>query len=223
MLSIVIPTLNAADTLEQVLDSLQGFDQMREIIVADGGSDDDTCKLAIERGARVIKAPIGRGQQLAAGADAAGGNWLLFLHADTELGGSWRSALTTFIEDEKYLDRAAVFSFALNDPHPAARRLEKIVRWRSRVLGLPYGDQGLLISRHLYNEIGGFRALPLYEDVDIIRRIGRKRLVLLDVPAVTSAARYQRSGYVLRPLRNLACLSLYLAGLPPRFIGRFYQ
>ena len=94
--------------------------------------------------------------------------------------------------------------------------------WRCRLLALPYGDQGLLIPRGLYEALGGFRPLPLMEDVDLVRRIGRRRLALLPVAAVTSAARYRRAGYGPRVLRNLACLSLYGLGVPPRVIARLY-
>lgn len=223
MLSIVIPTLQAATSLAAVLTCVNESDFASEIIVSDGGSSDDTRDIALSSGAHFIESSKGRGRQLADGAENCGGDWLLFLHADTVLGRGWQAAVKNFMAGEKNKDKAAIFKFALDDPSPAARRLENIVAWRSRVLGLPYGDQGLLISRKLYDEIGGFRTMPLYEDVDIIRRIGRRRLVLLDVPAVTSAARYRQSGYVMRPLRNLACLSLYFAGLPPKLIGRLYQ
>lgn len=106
---------------------------------------------------------------------------------------------------------------------PAARRLEAAVRWRCRLLALPYGDQGLLLPAALYRALGGFRELPLMEDVDLARRLGRHRLVALAVDAVTSAARYRRDGYVARPLRNLCCLALYFLGVPPLLLQRLYR
>ena len=93
---------------------------------------------------------------------------------------------------------------------------------RCRRFGLPYGDQGLLISRAHYERLGGFRPLPLMEDVDLVRRIGRNDLVPLEADAITSAARYRRDGWWFRPLRNLTCLSLYFAGLPPQALRRLY-
>ena len=119
--------------------------------------------------------------------------------------------------------RAAVFTFRLDDDNRSARRLESIVDWRTRVLGLPYGDQGLLISRAFYTELGGYQPLPLMEDVDFIRRIRGSRISVLGIPALTSADRYRRGGYLLRPLRNLLCLGLYFLGLPPRLIERLYR
>jgi hypothetical protein len=109
---------------------------------------------------------------------------------------------------------------AANDPR--ARHLERLVAWRCRWLALPYGDQGLLLSRRLLDAVGGVRALPLMEDVDLVRRLGRRRLVALDVDAVTSAARWERDGWRRRSARNLFCLALYLCGVPPRIIGKLY-
>jgi hypothetical protein len=120
-------------------------------------------------------------------------------------------------------DCAAYFRFALDDSHPGARRIEAFVRWRCALFALPYGDQGLLIARKTYEAIGGFRSLPLMEDVDIARRLGRLRLVSLDHPAITSAQRYRRDGWWARPLRNLACLALYFLGVPPGRLLRLYR
>ena len=111
----------------------------------------------------------------------------------------------------------------LDDPDPRARRIERLAAWRARVLGLPYGDQGLLIARPFYESIGGFRPIALMEDVDIVRRIGRRRLVLLDAGAETSAARYRRDGWLLRPLRNLTLLTCYFLGVPPGLLERYYE
>ncbi len=224
-LSIIIPTLDAAETLPDALAALgeaRAALLLREILVIDGGSRDNTAALAAAAGARVLSAPPGRGAQLAAGGAAASGEWLLFLHADTRLGPGWAAAVARFIADAGNRRRAAYLRFRLDEATPAARRLEAVVAWRCRRLALPYGDQGLLIPAQLYRELGGFRALPLMEDVDMVRRLGRQRLALLAADAVTSAARYRRDGYIARPLRNLGCLALYFLGLPPRLILRLY-
>ncbi len=96
------------------------------------------------------------------------------------------------------------------------------MRWRCRVLALPYGDQGLLIHRHLLRQVGGVRALPLMEDVDLVRRLGRRRLVALDIAAITSAEKWRRQGWYRRSLRNFGCLALYFAGVRPSLIARLY-
>ena len=222
MLSIVIPTLNAADELAQTLDHLKGTGVAGEFIVADGGSIDATPVSAAETGVKFTAETGGRGPQLAAGAEMATGSWLLFLHADTRPQPGWHHAVNGFMADPQNRFRAAYFIFALNDPAPGARRLEALVRWRCRVFALPYGDQGLLISSEFYDFLGGMPPIPLMEDVELVRRIGRSRLVQLATSAVTSAERYRRGGYWLRPARNLLCLGLYFAGLPPRLIAGLY-
>ncbi len=224
-LSIVIPTLDEGGRIGAVIDALHGEAKGLdlEIVVADGGSTDSTLQEARARAVRVVSGPPGRGVQLAAGAERAGGEWLLFLHADTRPAHDWPRSVRRFMDDPDNLYRAAAFTFRLDDDGPAARRLEALVAWRCRRLSLPYGDQGLLISREFYERLQGHAPLPLMEDVDIIRRIGRRRLSLLATDAVTSARKYRRDGYLLRPLRNLLCLCLYFAGLPPHFIRGLYR
>jgi rSAM/selenodomain-associated transferase 2 len=221
-ISVVIPTLNAAGTLSATLDALRGSAMIREIIVADGGSSDKTVAGAGAAGARVVAAPRGRGVQLAAGAAAASSDWLLFLHADCRLEPGWEGAVDGFLTAPEAESRAGYFDLALDDPAPVARRLEHIVAWRCRVLALPYGDQGLLIARTLYDNVGGFAAMPLMEDVDFVRRLGAHRLTRIGARCIASARRYRRDGYLRRPLRNLLCLSLYFAGVPPARIVRLY-
>jgi len=204
------------------LATLRSSALLREVIVADGGSSDETVAGAGAAGARVVAAPRGRGGQLAAGAAAASGDWLLFLHADCRLEAGWESAVDAFKRAPAAVDRAGYFDLALDDPAPAARRLERIVAWRCRVLALPYGDQGLLIARSLYDAVGGFASLPLMEDVDLVRRLGRRRLGRIGARCLASARRYRRDGYFRRPLRNLLCVSLYFAGVPPARIVRLY-
>jgi rSAM/selenodomain-associated transferase 2 len=222
-IDIVVPTLNAAPTLAATLGCLQrsredGF--VGEVIIVDGGSMDGTQDVARAFAARVVMSERGRGRQLARGAAVSTAPWLLFLHADTRLLPGWEQEVGTFIRQGT--DRAAVFRLRFDDSAALARRLERAVSWRTRLLGLPYGDQGLVISRDLYDAVGGFRDMPLMEDVDLVRRLGRKRLLLLDSIAETSARRYRRSGYPIRAARNLVVLSLYFCGVPPRMLARLY-
>lgn len=220
-LSIVIPTLNAASTLSATLARLRQ-DPVGEIIVADGGSTDGTNAIASVGGAHVISTQPGRGNQLAVGALAATGAWLLFLHADCIPEPGWAEVVARVMRSPEGESRAGYFDFALDDQNPSARRLERIVALRCRVLALPYGDQGLLISRALYNSVGGFAPVPLMEDVELVRRLGRRRLMRLGFRCVSSAARYRRDGYWRRPLRNLFCLSLYFAGVAHTRIAKIY-
>ncbi len=219
-ISAIIPTLNAAGSIAATIAAVAtGVDA---VIVADGGSTDATTALATTLGAQLIAAPRGRGVQLAAGAAAANAPWLLFLHADTIPGPGWRQAAQDFIANPANAERAAYFRFALDNDAWQAKRLERWVARRCAWLALPYGDQGLLIPRALYNSIGGYKPLPLMEDVDIIRRIGRRRLAALDAAFVTSAARWQAQGWLRRSARNLACLTLWFLGVPPGRIVLIY-
>ncbi len=218
---LVVPTLNAA----RALAANATVGQAARLVISDGGSTDETLLIAATLNAVVVEGPAGRGGQLAAGAVAAlegGAQWLLFLHADTTLSPGWADEAEAFIAAPENHQRAAVFRFGLDADGPRARRLIRRVVWRNRVLALPYGDQGLLISAEFYQSLGGFQSLVLMEDVDIVRRIGRARLVFLQSRAVTSAARYVQAGYTLRSLRNLSCLALYFLGLPTRLIARIY-
>lgn len=220
-LDVVIPTLNAGATLAATLASLQG-DLPIAIAVCDGGSSDDTVAIARQAGATFVTAPPGRGGQLAAGAAVGDASWILFLHADTALQPGWVDAVRAFTSRRTSMGKAGYFRLRFDTADPRARRVERLAAWRSRRLGLPYGDQGLLIARALYEYLGGFKPLPLMEDVDMVRRIGRKNLVPLDADSVTSAVRYERDGWVMRPLRNLSCLTLYSAGISPTAIARLY-
>ncbi|MBM3568061.1 MAG: glycosyltransferase [Alphaproteobacteria bacterium] len=219
-LVVVMPTLDAASGLGTTLLALG--DQATRTVVVDGGSRDATGEIAMAHGAALISAPRGRGPQLAAGARAAAeARWLLFLHADTRLDPGWQASVAAHISAPDAENRAAYFTLAFDDPRPMARLWEWLAAWRCRVLALSYGDQGLLISRVLYDRIGGFAPLPLMEDVDLVRRLGRKRLQALSIRAVTSAARYRR-GYLRRGLRNLLCLGLWYLGAKPATVQRLY-
>ena len=222
-LSIVIPTLNAAAHLDRCLAAIRHTDAPFEVVVVDGGSQDTTRDIAAAGGARVIASEPGRGRQLAAGATDTTGAWLLFLHADTVLQPVWVNEVQTFMSDPRHADHAGYFTFALDDDAAWARRLERIVTWRSLVFALPYGDQGLLIRRDHYNRIGGFRSLPIMEDVDLLQRIARGALVALNSKATTSAERYRKDGYVMRPLRNILCQGLWRLGLPITWVAGLYR
>jgi len=210
--------LNASASLGACLAALADAD---EIVVVDGGSRDDSAAIAGRMGVRVVAAPRGRGAQLRAGAEVACSEWLLFLHADTRLGPGWRRAVAAHVAAAP--EQAGAFDLRLDDNAWQARLIEHGVALRVRMIGLPYGDQGLLISRRLYDEVGGFRPLALMEDVDLVRRIGRHRVRRLDATALTSAERWRRDGWLRRSGRNLACLALYALGVAPAHIARFYR
>lgn len=216
-LSVVIPTLDAERYLPTCLERVSAAD---EIVVVDGGSRDRSAALAEHAGARVVLSPRGRGEQLRAGGEAATADWLLFLHADTVPGPRWREAVAKHAG--RHPGKAGCFRLRLADTAWQARLVERAVAARLAWFGLPYGDQGLLIARALYDAVGGYRPLPLMEDVDLVRRIGRGRLAVLDEAATTSAERWRRDGWLRRSGRNLACLGLYRLGVSPERLARLY-
>ena len=228
MISVIIPTLDAEARIGAALAALvpatvEGL--VRQVVIADGGSTDRTLAIVDQAGADLIVAAPGRGRQLIAGAKAARFPWLLFLHADTELAPGWEHEVRAYVDRVdrgRWPDRAAAFAFRLDDVGARPRVLETLVAVRCAVLRLPYGDQGLLVRRCLYDAIGGYRDLALMEDVDIVRRLGRRRVALLRSAAITSAVRYRRDGYLLRGLRNALCLALYAVGVPVAAIKRIY-
>jgi rSAM/selenodomain-associated transferase 2 len=225
-LTVIIPTLNEARrlplTLAPLVDGAIGG-LVRQVIVTDGGSTDETTEIAETAGCDVILSEQGRAKQMRAGASAARGEWLLFLHADTALAEGWVDETQRFISAPEARTRAAVFRLAFDDRSAAARRIVFWARMRARLMKLPYGDQGLLISRDLYDTIGGYRDMPLMEDVDLVRRIGPKRLCLLDTEAVTSAEKYRRDGYDKRAWRNLSLMARYLLGADPAELAKAYD
>ncbi|HRD75092.1 MAG TPA: TIGR04283 family arsenosugar biosynthesis glycosyltransferase [Hyphomicrobiaceae bacterium] len=229
MISVIIPTLDAQDGLAATLTALvpavvEGL--VREVIVVDGGSADRSVEIADQAGCTIVRSERGRGQQLATGAAAARHPWLLFLHADTILEQGWERDGSAFIEriDSGLREpAAAAFRFALDDLGIAPRILEAGVAARCALFRLPYGDQGLLIPKRLYDRIGGFSKVPLMEDVELVGRLKRSQLIMLRARAITSAIRYRRDGYLRRTLRNLSCLTLYYLRVPPGRIVRWYR
>lgn len=229
MISVVIPTLNAETTLAPCLAALvpaalEGI--VRQVVIADGGSTDKTAAIADDAGVDFLVTKAGRGQQIMAGLAETRHPWILILHADTVLEPRWEDAAAAFmarIDTGEREPAAAAFRFKLDHSGTMPRIVDAFVHLRSTLAGLPYGDQGLLIPRRLHDEIGGYRPLPLMEDVDIVRRLGRKRITILDARANTSARRYLNDGYFKRIARNQICLAMYAAGVPVGRIASFYR
>jgi len=217
MISVIIPTVNAERLLPRCFDSLipaavRGV--VREVIVADGGSSDATLMIADAAGAHIVQSRANRGVQMADGARMAKGDWLLFLRPETALESGWDAEAESFLAQAVMeRPRAAVFRFALEDFGGEARRAEVMGNLRAALLALPYGDQGLLIPKRLYLKLGGYRALADMEDADLVRRIGRRRLISLRARAV-NVARPRQS-----VLRGAALTLLHKLRVPSRLLA----
>ncbi|MFN3213927.1 MAG: TIGR04283 family arsenosugar biosynthesis glycosyltransferase [Henriciella sp.] len=224
-LSIIIPALDAEAVLPLCLSALMpGLEAglIREVILVDGGSEDQTRRLAEGAGAKVTSAPQkGRAAQMRHGVETARGDWLLFLHADTALSRDWAERAKAHMSER--IDKAAAFTLAYRSDHPMAKRVARRANWRARALGLPYGDQGLLISRKLYQEIGGYPETTFMEDVQIIRAIGKKRLSILSAEARTDASKYERDGWRTRSWRNVYLVARYWLGANPEKLAKLYK
>ena len=217
MISVVIPTQNAQAALTRCFNSLIGATMhgvVREVIVADGGSNDDTLAIADAAGCHVVQAGKSRASRLAAGAKAARSDWILFLHPETALDPGWEVEAEAFISRVTIEhQRAAAFRFALDEFDGPSRRAEALTALRCRLFKLPYGDQGLLIPKRLYKKLGGYREGAM-EDVDLVRRIGARRLAMLRARAVNKT--------VARPsaLGNLALTIFHALRLPMRLLAK---
>ncbi len=213
-LSIIIPTLKFDDRLERLVMSIP--QELRErVIIVNGGPETYSFKEL-----NVINSNPGRGLQLSTGANFASGEWLFFLHGDSQLPKSWLKVLAKHVEHDP--DKAFTFRLRFDDQGFFPRLLEYWIRFRCFAFALPYGDQGLFISRDLYDDIGGYKDMPLMEDVDIIKRIGRARLIVGSDEVITSAEKYNKYGYLLRMIWNGFCLLLYKLGVDPATIKKIY-
>jgi len=197
MISVIVPTLNAQLSLPRCFDSLIGATVrgvVREVIVADGGSSDDTLIIADAAGARIKKGGKSRASRLEVGAAAARDDWMLFLNPETALDPGWEVEAENFIAHSSLeLPRAAAFRFGVDEFDRAARRAEAFAAFRCWLLKRPSGDQGLLIPKRLYKLLEGFRDVPR-EDLDMARRIGPRRMVMLRSRAVNKRIRAAGQG-----------------------------
>lgn len=217
-ISVIIPTLNAETRLPGCASSLfEGVEAglIREMIVTDGGSRDETLKVADAIGANIVQGPASRGGQLRRGCAAAKADWFLILHADTQLSKGWCGPVYAHMSSRQ----AGWFSLRFD------RGGAFVAGWaniRSRMFGLPYGDQGLLIPRALYEHVGGYPDQPLMEDVALARAL-RGHLRGIEAEAITSAAKFRAQGWVRRGARNLVTLTRYFAGADPEVLAQAYR
>lgn len=219
-ISIIIPTLNEESCIGQTVAGLIEQPGV-EVIVADGGSRDRTVANARAAGARIITGPVGRGNQQNSGAQAAQGKIQLFLHADTRLPDDFAALIRAALNQPDVV--AGAFRFAVAAKGWKFRLLEQCTNWRAAWFSLPYGDQALFLAAARFQAMGGFRNLPLLEDLDLVLRLRKMgRMALLAAPAVTSARRWQRLGLLRTTIVNQMILLGFYCGINPERLARWY-
>jgi rSAM/selenodomain-associated transferase 2 len=219
-LSIIIPTLNEARSICQTLDAVAGLGGGIEVIVVDGGSVDATAELVRGRGVRLVASGRGRGLQMDAGARASRGVALWFLHADTRPAPGCAALLAEALEDPGVV--AGNFGVSFDGDSRGARLLTWLYP-RLRRLGLCYGDSAIFVRREAYEEVGGFASFPVFEDLDLVRRLRKTgRVVHLPAVVTTSSRRFEGRSFALTFARWAFLQALYWAGVHPRTLGRMY-
>jgi rSAM/selenodomain-associated transferase 2 len=218
--SIIVPTLNEEAHIVENIRSLQQLSGEKEIIVVDGGSTDQTITLVSAQNVRVLEAPQGRGTQLHAGALASEGDALWFVHADTI------PSLHALEDIRNSFKKDSVvggnFGLIFDGPSRAAKRLTAIYPLL-RILGLCYGDSGIFVKREVYFRVGGFGPLPLFEDLDLLRRLRRVgKFIHLNSRLVASSRRFEQRNFALVWLRWTTLQLLYWCGVPPNWLSRWY-
>jgi rSAM/selenodomain-associated transferase 2 len=221
-LSIVMPVLNEEARIVAQLAALRRLAGVNEIVVVDGGSVDRTRELIAAAGCRLVTAPRGRGPQMNAGAAEASGNILLFLHADVTLPADAASLISTALADPRIVAGAFRTRTIADGPRTWATRWLGVADLRSRYTRLPYGDQALFVRREAFQRVGGFPAQPLFEDVEISRRlrsIGRVQTLRAEV--CVSGRRFLARPVYFAILMNVLPV-LYRLGVSPHTLRRAY-
>lgn len=222
--SIIIPVLHEQEQIDSVIKHLreQDFEGCCEIIVVDGDPAGSTINaIEIEGIIRKI-APKGRGKQMNAGVAMSTGEILIFLHADTKLPENALEKISQVLQDEMYIGGA--FDLGIDSNRLFLKYIAARASLRSRLNRIPYGDQAFFIRKDFFNQIGGFKEIPLMEDVDLMRRIkkeGRKIYILPD-KVMTSARRWERDGALYTTVRNQILIVLFYLGVSPYRLAKYY-
>lgn len=220
-ISVIIPALDEAGVIGRAMASAAEEPEV-ELIVVDGGSRDATAEIARSYGATVVTSPPGRARQMNAGARFATGETLLFLHGDTRLPPQFAGEVRSILDLSGVV--AGAFELKIDGTGWGLRFVERAANLRSRLLQLPYGDQGLFLRAAAFRSLGGYPEMPFMEDLELARRLRRRgRIVTAPLAALTSARRWESLGILRATLLNQFFLLAYLAGMPPRRIAHWYD
>lgn len=220
-LSIIVPVLNEATRIENFLSALQIFRKQGEIIIVDAGSQDNTIALATPLADIIIKSPRGRSKQMNAGAQAASGKILLFLHADTYLPTHALALVEQEMSPNKLWGR---FDIELSGKHFIFLVIAQLINWRSRLTGISTGDQGLFVQKQLFNQAGQFPEIPLMEDIAICKKLKLFSLpICLKAKVTTSSRRWKQFGITRMILLMWWLRLLYFFGFNPETLAQLYS
>lgn len=220
-ISIIIPVFNEINSIGNTLNVILPIPDI-EIIIVDGGSTDDTVKFCENLGLKVIYSVKGRSLQMNTGAKIATGDILLFLHGDTLLPVNFAVLITETLRDDHII--AGAFELKINSPKWGLRWIEKLVKWRSRFLQLPYGDQAIFLRKTTFLEIGGFPEIPIMEDFELMRILSKKgQIKIVPESVITSARRWEKLGIFKTTLINQIVIIAYFLGIKPEKIALWYR
>ena len=221
LVSIIIPVLNEAAIVGRTLEQLQQYSEL-EVIVVDGGSQDNTVAIAQRREVKVIAVTEGRAAQMNAGANIAQGDILLFLHADTQLPPNFVELVIETLDRAEVI--AGAFELTIVGKDRSLRWIEMLVKMRSHLLSLPYGDQAIFIPKSAFSKLGGFANLPIMEDFEFIKRARKQgKIAIAPAAVITSGRRWQKLGIWQTTLVNQLIITGYYLGVSPQKLSNFYR
>ena len=222
--SIIVPVLNEQEQINSFIDKIKNQDRdgNSEIIIVDGDSDGRTINAVRDTGIICLTSPKGRGQQMNAGAASASGEILIFLHADTTLPENALEKISRALQDTDYVGGA--FDLEIDSDRLFLRYISIRASLRSRWNRIPYGDQAIFLRKKYFDQIGGFKEIPLMEDVDLMQRIKKdgKKIIILPDKVTTSARRWESDGALYTTLRNQILLVLFYLGVSPHKLAKYY-
>ncbi|MBC8282819.1 MAG: TIGR04283 family arsenosugar biosynthesis glycosyltransferase [Nitrospinae bacterium] len=220
-ISIIVPTFNEARCLSETLAQIQQLSP-HELIVSDGGSDDNTFEIAAKFTPHLVKGPAGRALQMNAGARIATGDLFLFLHADSRIEpASYQKMLNSMKNAEEI---GGAFSLLIDSDRWALQVINRFANLRSKYLGRAYGDQGFFVKKHVFQQMNGFTEFPICEDLDFYKRLKKRGpVILLKEKVLTSPRRWINEGIWFTTFRNILIATLFELGFPPRILTKWYQ